>query len=237
MIVAKFGGSSLADSKQFRKVKDIILSDSDRHYVVPSAPGKRGSGDDKVTDLLYACYNAHAEGKEFIHLFERIRERYTEIIDELQVDIDLSKDFDIICRNIRNGDSKEYVASRGEYLNGKILAAYLGFEFVDAAAVIRFATDGTLLEDETNNAIASRLAKTSYAVIPGFYGADTDGRVRTFSRGGSDVSGALVARAVDADVYENWTDVSGMLFTDPRIVENPEVINYITYRELRELSY
>lgn len=237
MIVAKFGGSSLADSKQFKKVKDIVLSDSDRHYVIPSAPGKRGAGDDKVTDLLYACYNANTEGKDCIHLFDRIKERYNEIIDELQVDIDLSKDFDIIYRNIRNGDSKEYVASRGEYLNGKILAVYLGFEFVDAAAVIRFAPDGTLLEDETNNAIAKRLEKTAYAVIPGFYGADTDGRVRTFSRGGSDVSGALVARAVDADVYENWTDVTGYRMTDPRIVPDAQYIDVLTYKELRELSY
>ena len=237
MIVAKFGGSSLADAKQFRKVADIVHENPDRHYVVPSAPGKRGSGDDKVTDLLYACHDAFRDGKDFTHFLERIRDRYVSIIDELGLKIRLDAEFDQITTNIRAGYSREYCASRGEYLNGMLLADYLGFDFVDAAKVMRFDEKGALLEDETYALLAAELQKHPYAVIPGFYGAQADGTVRTFSRGGSDISGALVAHAVNADLYENWTDVPGFCMADPRIIKDAQYIDSITYRELRELSY
>ncbi len=237
MIVAKFGGSSLADSHQFRKVKEIILSDRDRHYVVPSAPGKRGKGDDKVTDLLYLAYNTHASGNDCIHVIERIRARYEEIAGELGLKTALEKEFDVIYQNICAGASRDYVASRGEYVNGKLLADYLGFEFVDASEIVSFRENGELDEEKTNDLIREKLKDIHDAVIPGFYGAKPDGSICTFSRGGSDVSGALVARAVDADVYENWTDVTGYRMADPRIVPDAQFIDTLTYKELRELSY
>lgn len=237
MIVAKFGGSSLADSNQFRKVKDIILSDPDRHYVIPSAPGKRSKADDKITDLLYMTYNAACEGKEPAYVFEKIISRFNGIIQELGLDLSLDNEFSQILETIRKGTTKDYAASRGEYLNGKILAAYLGYTFVDAAKLICFDSNGNLLEDETNRNIHDTLINIDYAVIPGFYGSCPDGSIHTFSRGGSDVSGALVARAVDADVYENWTDVTGFRMADPRIVPDAQFIDTLTYNELRELSY
>lgn len=237
MIVAKFGGSSLADAAQFIKVRDIIRADSDRKYIVPSAPGKRGAGDDKITDLLYASYDAASSGKAFRHVLERIQARYVEISEELGVEMDFASEFSAIEQALKNGASREYAASRGEYLNGKLLAKYLDFPFVDAAEVVRFTREGRLMENETNALIAERLRTLPRAVIPGFYGAQEDGIVRTFSRGGSDVSGALVARAVNADVYENWTDVTGFRMADPRIVPDAQYIASITYRELRELSY
>ncbi|MBQ2977012.1 MAG: aspartate kinase [Clostridia bacterium] len=237
MIVAKFGGSSLADAAQFVKVKDIVRANNERKYIVPSAPGKRGAGDDKITDLLYACFDAANNGKSFRHVLERIQARYVEIAEELGIEMDFSPEFSAIEQTLKNGASREYAASRGEYLNGKLLAKYLEFPFVDAAEVIRFTRDGRLMEEETNALIASRLKGLPRAVIPGFYGAEEDGTVRTFSRGGSDVSGALVARAVNADIYENWTDVTGFRMADPRIVPDAQYIATITYRELRELSY
>ena len=237
MIVAKFGGSSLADAAQFVKVKDIVRANNERKYIVPSAPGKRGAGDDKITDLLYACFDAANNGKSFRHVLERIQARYVEITEELGIEMDFSPEFSAIEQALKNGASREYAASRGEYLNGKLLAKYLDFPFVDAAEVIRFTRDGRLMEEETNALIASRLKGLPRAVIPGFYGAEEDGTVRTFSRGGSDVSGALVARAVNADIYENWTDVTGFRMADPRIVPDAQYIATITYRELRELSY
>ena len=237
MIVAKFGGSSLADASQFIKVRDIVRADSERKYIVPSAPGKRGAGDDKITDLLYACHQAAASGKSFRHIMERIKARYVEIAEELSIDMDFSAEFAQMEENLKNGASREYAASRGDYLNGKLLARYLDYDFVDAAEVVLFNEDGRLLEEETNARMADRLRGISRAVIPGFYGADVTGKVRTFSRGGSDVSGALVARAVNADVYENWTDVTGFRMADPRIVPDAQYIATITYRELRELSY
>ena len=237
MIVTKFGGSSLADAAQFQKVRDIMLMNSERKYIVPSAPGKRGPGDDKITDLLYACHQAAAAGKAFRHTLERIRARYIEIADELNIAMDLDSEFLSIEEALKNGASRDYAASRGEYLNGKLLAQYLGFPFVDAAEVILYTRDGRLMEEETNARIAGRLSSLPKAVIPGFYGADEDGAIRTFSRGGSDVSGALVARAVNADIYENWTDVTGFRMADPRIVPDAQYIADITYRELRELSY
>ena len=235
--VVKFGGSSLANAEQFRKVGDIIRSEEGRRYVVPSAPGKRFSGDTKVTDLLYACYDRATQGKEFGGIFQEIKERYYEIIRGLDLKLSLEEEFAQIEADFRAQAGTDYAASRGEFLNGKIMAAYLGYEFVDAASVIRFDKNGNFDGEKTDRLLGKRLSKCERAVIPGFYGAKEDGTVQTFSRGGSDVTGSLVARAVHADIYENWTDVSGFLVTDPRIVENPAVIETITYRELRELSY
>ena len=235
--VVKFGGSSLASAEQFKKVGDIIRKDPSRRYVVPSAPGKRFSDDTKVTDMLYSCYAAAVKEKKFTELLDKIKERYQEIIDGLGLDFSLDEDFDIIRVNFRKKIGRDYAASRGEYLNGKVMAAYLGFEFVDAAEVIRFNDDGTFNDVLTNELLSARLADMENAVIPGFYGAKEDGTVVTFSRGGSDVSGSLVALAVNADLYENWTDVSGFLIADPRIVKKPKSIETITYKELRELSY
>ncbi len=236
-IVAKFGGSSLADAKQFRKVADIIRADPSRRYVVASAPGKRDSADTKVTDLLYRCYDHAAAGEDFSPVLAQIRARFTEIAQALGVTFDLDTEFAALAAHLSGAPEREYMASRGEYLNAKLLAAYLGIPFLDAAPVIRFDRNGSLLEGETNAALAAALAGTERAVVPGFYGADAAGTVHTFSRGGSDVTGALVARAADAKLYENWTDVSGMLFTDPRVVPTPRTIDYVTYKELRELSY
>lgn len=235
--VVKFGGSSLASAEQFKKVGDIIRKDPSRRYVVPSAPGKRFSDDTKVTDMLYSCYAAAVKEKKFTELLDKIKERYQEIIDGLGLDFSLDEDFDIIRVNFSKKIGRDYAASRGEYLNGKVMAAYLGFEFVDAAEVIRFNDDGTFNDALTNELLSARLSDMENAVIPGFYGAKEDGTVVTFSRGGSDVSGSLVALAVNADLYENWTDVSGFLIADPRIVKNPKSIETITYKELRELSY
>jgi len=236
-IVAKFGGSSLADAGQFRKVADIVRADSARRYVVASAPGKRCSADIKVTDLLYRCCDSAARGEDTAPFLAQIRERFAEIITGLGIAFDLDAELDAIAAQLADAPERGYMASRGEYLNSKLLAAYLGFAFCDAAEFVRFAPDGRFLADETNALLAAALKNTERAVIPGFYGADDAGRIHTFTRGGSDVTGALVARAVNARLYENWTDVSGMLFTDPRIVPDPAAIDHITYRELRELSY
>ena len=235
--VVKFGGSSLASAKQFKKVKSIITEDKSRCFVVPSAPGKRESGDTKVTDLLYQCYDAASEGRSYKRILDQIKERYNEIIEGLKLDLNLDFEFDKIEENFVNKAGREYAASRGEYLNGIVLAKYLGFPFVDAADVICFDENGVFLSEKTNAELAAHLQPMKQAVIPGFYGAKPDGSIKTFSRGGSDVTGSLVARALNADVYENWTDVSGFLVADPRIVENPAQIGTITYRELRELSY
>ena len=235
--IVKFGGSSLANAQQFEKVGEIIRSDESRRYVVPSAPGKRFDGDTKVTDLLYKCYNIAVQGEDFGAVLQEIKERYYEIIRGLKLDLSLEKEFAQIEEDFKAQAGSDYAASRGEFLNGKVMAAYLGYEFVDAATVIRFDKNGNFDADKTDKLLSKRLAKCERAVIPGFYGAYEDGTVKTFSRGGSDVTGSLVAKAIKADLYENWTDVSGFLVTDPRIVENPAVIETITYRELRELSY
>ena len=237
MLVAKFGGSSLADAKQFAKVKSILLADSDRRYIVPSAPGKRGPEDDKITDLLIACHAAADAGRPFRHILERIEARYTDIARELGISMAIDEEFLKIENALASGASLAYAASRGEYMNGLLLAQYMDFPFVDAAQVIRFDRDGHLLEDETNRLLSDTLQPLARAVIPGFYGADQDGNIHTFTRGGSDISGALVARAVNADVYENWTDVTGFRMADPRIVPDALSISSMTYRELRELSY
>ncbi|EET61621.1 aspartate kinase [Marvinbryantia formatexigens DSM 14469] len=235
--VVKFGGSSLASAEQFQKAGSIIRAEKSRKYVVPSAPGKRFDGDTKVTDMLYDCYETAVSGQDFEQKLDKIKERYYEIIKGLHLDLSLEKEFAQIHDYFKNGAGSNYAASRGEYLNGIIMAAYLGFTFIDAAEVIFFREDGSFDADKTDKILSARLKKTEYAVIPGFYGAMTNGSIRTFSRGGSDITGSIVARAVKADIYENWTDVSGFLVTDPHIVENPEPIETITYRELRELAY
>ena len=235
--VVKFGGSSLASAEQFEKVGKIIRADEERKFVVPSAPGKRHSKDTKVTDMLYGCYALAEEGKDFKAELKAIKERYQEIIDGLKLELSLDEEFKTIEKNFKEKAGKDYAASRGEYLNGIIMANYLGYEFIDAATVIFFKENGEFDSEKTNEVLSARLAQCESAVVPGFYGAYADGRVKTFSRGGSDVTGSIVARAVKADVYENWTDVSGFLVADPRIIKNPVAIETITYRELRELSY
>lgn len=237
-IVVKFGGSSLASAEQFKKVGDIIRADAGRKFVIPSAPGKRFDGDIKVTDMLYACYEAAENGEKIDDKLEAIKARYQEIIAGLELNLTLDEEFEVIRTSFENKAGADYAASRGEYLNGIIMANYLEYEFVDAAEVIFFDKEGNFEADKTNNALAKRLAKVESAVVPGFYGSKpSDGMVKTFSRGGSDITGSIVAKAIKADLYENWTDVSGFLITDPRVIENPKVIEVITYRELRELSY
>ena len=235
--VVKFGGSSLADAKQIQKAAAIIKADPQRRYVVPSAPGKRFSKDIKVTDMLYTCYDLAEQGLDFSDALQAIRERYNDIITGLGMTFSLDDEFEEIAANFKKRAGKDYAASRGEYLNGKVIAAYLGFPFVDAAEVIFFRPDGSLNDEKTESVLRERLSTLEHAVVPGFYGCGADGYVKTFSRGGSDVTGSIVAGAVKASLYENWTDVSGFLVADPRIVDDPAVIRTITYTELRELSY
>ena len=235
--VTKFGGTSLASSGQVKKVADIIKADKSRKYVVVSAPGKRKGSDDKVTDLLYQTYDAASTGRSYKKTWENIKSRYEEIIDGLKLNLNLDFEFASIEENFVKGIGRDYAASRGEYLNALVISEYLGFKFVDAADIIVFNDNGTLNEKETYTRAGETLEHIDYAVIPGFYGAKEDGTIVTFSRGGSDITGSLIARGVMADEYENWTDVSGVLVADPRIVKDPEVIDTITYEELRELSY
>lgn len=235
--VVKFGGSSLASAQQFEKVGSIIRSDEARRYVVPSAPGKRNSKDTKVTDMLYQCYELAEAEKDFSASLKQIQERYNSIINGLNLTLSLDGEFKTIAENFKKKAGSDYAASRGEYLNGIIMADYLGYEFIDAAEVIIFDENGEFEAEKTNEILSKRLKKAEHAVVPGFYGAKKDGTVKTFSRGGSDITGSIVAKAAHADMYENWTDVSGFLVADPRIIPKPEAIKVITYRELRELSY
>ena len=235
--VVKFGGSSLASAEQFKKVGDIIRADESRKYVVPSAPGKRFSDDTKVTDMLYGCYAIAETGKDFSKELKEIKARYEEIIKGLGLKLSLDEEFKVVEKNFKEKAGKDYAASRGEYLNGIIMANYLGYNFIDSAEVIFFDAQGNFDAEKTNKVLRARLEKENRAVIPGFYGANPDGTVRTFSRGGSDVTGSIVAKAAQVDLYENWTDVSGFLVADPRIIDDPKVIKMITYKELRELSY
>ena len=236
-IVLKFGGSSLSCAEQFHKAADIIHADSARRYVVVSAPGKRDDNDVKITDMLYACYDKAVSGGDFSGVLSQIRQRFTDIARELDIDIDIHGEMETIRRHLLGKPSREYMASRGEYLSAKLMSAYLGFRFIDATRCIIFNSDGTLDTDSTYAAISRVMRGVDHAVVPGFYGAQADGTVRTFSRGGSDVTGAILARGMNADLYENWTDVSGMMTADPRVVDNPRPIDYISYTELRELSY
>ena len=235
--VVKFGGSSLASASQFSKVGKIINADPERKFVVPSAPGKRNDKDTKVTDMLYACYALAKEEKSFSSALKKIKERYESIINGLHMKLSLDEEFKTIEKNFAEKAGEDYAASRGEYLNGIIMANYLGYEFVDPADAIRFDEDGSFMPEETDKLLKKRLKGVERAVVPGFYGAKADGTIKTFSRGGSDITGSLVARAVNADLYENWTDVSGFLIADPRIVKGSKSIETITYKELRELSY
>lgn len=235
--VAKFGGSSVADGIQLTKTKEIIREDPDRKYIVVSAPGKRYEGDNKITDILYLCKTHIEHNLPYDQLFQVVVDRYMAVEINLGVKVDLLKYFEEIRENLRKNPSADYIASRGEYLNAVLVAAFLEYDFVDTANLIKFDEKGRLLTEETDKALAEELAKHERAVLPGFYGSTPDGEIKTFSRGGSDITGALVARAVHADVYENWTDVSGFLMADPRIVENPKQIRAISYKELRELSY
>ena len=235
--VVKFGGSSLADANQFKKVAGIVHADPARRFVVASAPGKRFKEDTKITDMLYSCYELAAKGGDFEPQFAAIESRYNSIIKDLGLKISLDKEFAQIKNGFIGRAGRDYAASRGEYLNSKLLAEYLGFEFIDPAGYIFFNESGVFDLDKTTEVLSKKLAETEYAVIPGFYGAMPNDTIKTFSRGGSDVTGSIVARAANAEIYENWTDVSGFLICDPRVVENPEGITTITYRELRELSY
>ncbi|MBR1659671.1 MAG: aspartate kinase [Oscillospiraceae bacterium] len=236
-IVVKFGGTSLASAAQIRKAAEIIRSNPARRYVVCSAPGKRDKSDTKVTDLLLQSYAFAAEEGNFAHSLAAVEERFAEIVEELGADFDLPGEIAAISRHLNEECERDYMVSRGEYLNSKLIAAYLGFPFVDPAECVCFQESGELDAEETNRRLFQALSGLDHAVVAGFYGAGPDGKVRTFSRGGSDITGSIVARAVGASLYENWTDVSGMLAADPAIVDNPRVIDYISYQELRELSY
>ena len=236
-IVVKFGGSSLSDAAQFRKVRDIIRMDPRRCYVVPSAPGRRFPEDEKITDLLYQTYRAQKNGQIPAPIFQRVRERYLSIAEELGLSFPIARELDEVERLIREGASEDFCASRGEYLNGLLLADYLGFAFLDPKDLVFFNDDGTFDSERTNAVMAEKLKTVPQAVIPGFYGSIRNGEIHTFSRGGSDISGSIVARAAYAELYENWTDVNGFLMADPHIVPNARPIRSITYRELRELSY
>ena len=236
-IVTKFGGSSLADAGQFAKVKRILALDPARRYVVPSAPGRRFKEDEKVTDLLYRCHELAARGEDYQETFDKIAARYMDIAEELGLSLDLGAVLDEVDERIGAGASADWCASRGEYLGGMLLADYLGWRFFDPAKGILFDETGRFDAERTQVVLSEALADGEPTVVPGFFGSKPNGEVHTFSRGGSDVTGAIVARAVGADKYENWTDVSGFLMADPRVVENPREIRSITYKELRELSY
>ncbi len=235
--VAKFGGSSLADADQFKKVQFIIESDPDRRYIVPSAPGKRNNSDRKITDLLYLCHTHVQQKVPFDDVFKIITGRYLQIVKDLGLSFDLQPRLDEVKIRIASGASADYTASRGEYLTGLIMSQLLGYDFIDPAEIIYFDEMGKLDAERTQAETEKRIARHDRAVIPGFFGSDVRGNLKTFSRGGSDITGAIVARGAHADIYENWTDVSGLLMSDPSIVKNPKPIDTVTYRELRELAY
>ena len=235
--VAKFGGSSVADGIQIRKTKEIINADDDRRYIVVSAPGKRYDTDNKITDLLYLCKTHKDHNVPYDQVFQVIFDRYVAMELDLDVNVNMRSQFDQIKRDIESGASEDYIASRGEYLNAMVIAAYLGYDFVDTKGILVFDDKGRFLSEESNKNLKEVIKKHERAVFPGFYGSYKDGRIKTFSRGGSDITGAIVAKATDADVYENWTDVSGFLMADPRIVKDAKPIDSVSYMELRELSY
>ena len=237
MKVVKFGGSSMADAGQYRKIRDILAADPDRRVVVVSAAGKRSKDDHKITDLLYLCYAHTQYGVDCSNIFEMISSRYLGIRDELGIRLDLETEFAALKQRLdATTVTQDELASRGEYFSARLMAAFLGFEFIDAADWVKFQFDGTVDQEASYEALREEVRGRG-VVIPGFYGRMPDGKIRTFSRGGSDITGALAAAALDAEVYENWTDVSGILMADPRIVENPQTIPEVTYDELRELSY
>ena len=235
--VLKFGGSSLASGETFEKVKKIVEADPSRAIVIVSAPGKRHSKDMKVTDLLYLCQAHIKYNANFDHLYEEIKGRYQAIYDYCGLKQDLESEFDAIREKLNKKTSVDYIVSRGEYLNAKLMAEYLGYTFVDSTEWLHFNFNGKVDFEKSYAALSQIIEKTNKVVIPGFYGITPDGAVKTFSRGGSDITGAIAAAAVNADMYENWTDVSGIMTADPRIVENPRPIENVTFAELRELSY
>ncbi len=237
MKVAKFGGSSAASAEQIKKIENIVNASKNRKVVVVSAPGKRFDKDVKVTDLLYACHSSREQNFAYEEHFQTLSDRFLELEKDLNVDINMKAELNIIKKRLDEGTTADYMASRGEYLNAKLIAAYLGRDFIDTQGLIIFNHKRKLMEKETNKALSEALSNTEGAVLPGFYGSNEEGEIVTFSRGGSDVTGAVVARALKAKVYENWTDVSGFLMADPRIVNNPKSIEQISYKELRELSY
>ncbi len=233
MIVCKFGGSSVSEASQILKVKDIIESDPERRLIIVSAPGKRNSSDEKITDLLYRCHDEISNGKK-AETFGIIRERYSEICDSLGIE-DISGILDEVESGIESGKGPDYAASRGEYLAARMLSRFFGAEFIDSADVITLTEDGRV-DESSYQALKARIKNKGRYIIPGFYGSDPDGKIKTFSRGGSDITGAIAARSVNADVYENWTDVSGLLMADPRLIGNPGVVKELTYKEIRELA-
>ncbi|MGN0817828.1 MAG: aspartate kinase [Candidatus Coproplasma sp.] len=235
--VCKFGGTSMADGHVMNRVKGIIESDPERRFVVVSAPGKRFSGDIKITDLLYGCYEQVKNGNSCAQAFEAVAKRFEGIVKELNLDFDVSSVLEETRERIDQEKSADFTASRGEYLSARVMAKLLGAKFIDAEDVVFFNEEGVLDGDKTYRSISAAIGDAKSAVFPGFYGKGADGKIKTFSRGGSDVSGAIVARAVGASLYENWTDVSGFLACDPRIVDNPRHIKSLSYMELRELSY
>lgn len=235
--VSKFGGSSVADIIQLRKIKEIIYSDPERKYIVVSAPGKRFDGDNKITDLLYLVKTTMENLLPYEQLFQVICDRYTAVQANLGLLVDMQSAFDEIKDKLKDNPSADYIASRGEYLNALLIADFLDYDFVDAAGMVKFDEKGRFLIEETNKAIREELAKHERAVVPGFYGSLPNGDIKTFSRGGSDITGSLIAGALNAECYENWTDVSGFLMADPRIVKDPKQIRVLSYKELRELSY
>ena len=235
--VVKFGGTSLADAEQFRRVAAIVKADPSRKYVVASAPGKRFKDDIKVTDLFYQCYSLAKKREDITEIYQQITDRYNTIIKDLGISFDISGELEYVKNAMLSHSGRDFAASRGEYLNSIILAKYMGFDFIDAENVIHFKENGIFDSEYTNAVLAEELKKHEYAVSPGFYGTPPNGTIKTFSRGGSDITGAIVARAAEAEIYENWTDVSGMKMADPRLIEDPKTIATVTYRELRELSY
>ncbi len=235
--VVKFGGTSMADAKSIRQVAEIIKQDKERRYVVVSAPGKRFSQDHKVTDMLYACYHDMQINGECKATFDKIRERFKGIVEDLGLALDIDSYLDKVEEEMLKYNSAEFCASRGEYLSAVITAEVLGYKFIDAKDVMIFDANGDFDSESTNEKVKSVLENIERAVVPGFYGGDSEGIVHTFSRGGSDVSGAVIARAVGASLYENWTDVNGFMSADPRIVDNPKPIETLSYKELRELAY
>lgn len=237
IIVSKFGGTSLANSKQFLRVKDIVLNDEDRRYIVASAPGKSDSEDTKVTDLLYLSYDLAKHKIAFSDTLEKVFNKYEEIVNGCGLNLDLTKHFEKIKLELEEGRDRDYIASRGEYLNALILSELLGYEFIDAKDLIFFNNNGNFDEKKSYDAIYEMSKKHKKAVIPGFYGSMPNKEVKTFSRGGGDLTGSIISRGVKTSLYENWTDISGFMSADPRIIKNPKKIEVITYKELRELSY
>ncbi len=235
--VCKFGGTSMADANAIRQVKKIIEADSDRKFVVVSAPGKRFKDDIKITDMLYKCYNEVVETGSCQKSFAVIRERFVDIVNDLELDLDIKSVLDKTENEINERKSADFAASRGEYLSAIVVSAFLGFKFVDASELVRFDSHGRLNQDYTDDKVSTKIGGLEKIVIPGFYGKDFQGDIKTFSRGGSDITGSIIARGVKADLYENWTDVSGFLVSDPRIVPEAKPIKQLTYKELRELSY